>query len=194
MPRDSMHDPIDLASDGSLPASNPPSWAATRSDPPDSAREIASLQVTSPAFDDGASIPPRHAAEQNVSPPLEWSGVPEGTRELALLVEDPDAPGPRPFVHWAAYGIPHTVTQLSEGIGTGVDLPTLAEGMNSRGGRGFFGPSPPAGGGPHRYAFQIFALDAPLGLASGVDRDALVRAMTGHVIGYGRLMATYENR
>jgi hypothetical protein len=151
------------------------------------------LTVTTPSFRDGERIPARHGAEQNVSPALVWDGVPAGAREVVVLVEDPDAPAPQAFVHWSVYSIPPTVNSLPEGIGAGATLPAAAiEGKNSTGAAGFFGPKPPRGHGVHHYHFQVFALDAPLGLPPGVDRAAVVEAMKGHVLAQGDVVGTYE--
>jgi Raf kinase inhibitor-like YbhB/YbcL family protein len=152
------------------------------------------LEVTTPSFGDGSPIPARHVADHNVSPALAWRGVPAQTREVVVLVEDPDAPAPKAFVHWSVYGVSPRVTSLPEGVGTATVLPEGAtEGKNSLGETGFFGPKPPRGHGIHHYHFQVFALDAPLGLGPGVDRDALVEAMRGHVLAQGDVVGTYEN-
>jgi Raf kinase inhibitor-like YbhB/YbcL family protein len=153
------------------------------------------LAVTTTSFQENGPIPARHDGGHNVSPALAWSGLPEGTEEIAVLVEDPDAPLPQAFVHWSVYGIPPEVSSLSEGIGTDSTLPDGArEGENSTGNTGFFGPKPPRGHGVHHYHFQVFALDTRLGLEDGADRDALVAAMRGHVLAQGDLVGTYENR
>jgi Raf kinase inhibitor-like YbhB/YbcL family protein len=155
----------------------------------------ATMNLTTPSFPNDGPIPERHAGDHNVSPPLAWSGAPERTRELALLVEDPDAPLPQAFVHWAVYGLSPALTSLPEGVGIGSKLPKgAAEGRNSTGRSGFVGPKPPPGHGIHHYHFQLFALDEPLGLAPGAERDALVEAMRGHVVAQGELIGTYEIR
>ncbi|MCL2447617.1 MAG: YbhB/YbcL family Raf kinase inhibitor-like protein, partial [Polyangiaceae bacterium] len=154
-----------------------------------------SLTITTPSFPNDGPMPSRHAGDHNVSPPLAWSGAPKGTRELALLVEDPDAPLPQAFVHWMVYGISPALCSLPEGIGIGTKLPRgVAEGRNSTGRSGFVGPKPPRGHGVHHYHFQLFALDEPLGIAPGAERDALVLAMKGHVLARGELVGTYEIR
>ncbi len=152
------------------------------------------IRVSSPAFANGARIPDRHASEQNVSPALSWSGAPRGTKEIAIVVEDPDAPTLEPFVHWVVYGIPGAMTGLPEGIGRGTSLPPgVVEGKNSPGGRDYFGPKPPPGHGVHHYHFQVFALDRSLGLGPSVDRRALIEAMSGHLLAHGELVGTYES-
>jgi Raf kinase inhibitor-like YbhB/YbcL family protein len=157
--------------------------------------EATRLDVTTTSFVPDGPIPSRHDGRHNVSPALAWSGVPDRTEEVVLLVEDPDAPLPQAFVHWSVYGIPPRVTALPEGIGSKSSLPEGAhEGANSTGNTGFFGPKPPKGHGVHHYHFQVFAVDAPLHLAAGADRNAVVEAMRGHVLAQGAVVGTYENR
>jgi Raf kinase inhibitor-like YbhB/YbcL family protein len=107
-------------------------------------------------------------------------------KSYALIVEDPDAPMARPFVHWLAWNIPGSTTELPEGS------PQVAvEGENGSGSMGYFGPRPPAGDADHHYHFQVFALDTTLNLAPGAKRDDVVEAMKGHVLAKGELVATY---
>ena len=156
------------------------------------------LALTSTAFVAGGSIPARHTCDgEDVSPPLAWSGAPEGTRSFALLVDDPDAPDPkapkRVWVHWVLYDIPATVASLAEGA-SGRALPGGAhEGRHDGGGTGYAGPCPPIG--RHRYFHRLFALDATLpDLGGKAGRAALERAMDGHVLATAVLMGTYERR
>jgi Raf kinase inhibitor-like YbhB/YbcL family protein len=155
----------------------------------------ASLEVRSSAFAATAPIPDRYSAyHENQSPPLEWSGAPEKTQAFALVVEDPDAPGPQPFVHWLVAGMPARIHALPEGLphsSTLRDVGDARQGATSVGRAGWFGPRPPPGG-PHRYHFQVFALDAPLDLPSGFDREALLTAMKGHVLARGELVGIYQ--
>jgi Raf kinase inhibitor-like YbhB/YbcL family protein len=118
------------------------------------------IELTSPAFAPGSSIPRRFTCDgEDASPPLGWDGVPAGARELALLVEDPDAPNGT-FVHWTLFAIPPDTTGLREG-----EVPRGAlEGENSFGDRGYGGPCPPEHDEPHRYVFSVYALRAPLDL------------------------------
>ena len=155
----------------------------------------ASIDVRSSGFAANAPIPDRYSAyHENQSPPLEWSGAPERTKGLAIVVEDPDAPGAGPFVHWLVAGVPASTHALPGGL---PDSPTLGavgdarQGATSVGRAGWFGPRPPPGG-PHHYHFQVFALDAPLALAPGFDREALLAAMKGHVLARGDLVGTYQ--
>jgi Raf kinase inhibitor-like YbhB/YbcL family protein len=153
------------------------------------------LHVTTSSFAAGGPIPARHAAEGNLSAALAWTGIPARTVEIVVLVEDPDAPIPHAFVHWSLYGIPPNVTALDEGIGIEAPPPEGAlQGKNSTGKTGFLGPKPPRGHGVHHYHFQVFALDTPLGLGEGADRDSVVEAMRGHVLAQGEVVGTYENR
>jgi Raf kinase inhibitor-like YbhB/YbcL family protein len=156
---------------------------------------ITTLMLMSPAFEAGGAIPPRHAGKgvgDNISPALTWSGVPTGAKELVVVVEDPDAPLPRPFVHAIAFAISPSLTTLPEGA---LSLPaptTLSLGKNSWGGTRYAGPRPIPGHGPHAYVFQIFATSRPLSLAAGSSRRQLVAAMRGTVIARGRLNGFYE--
>jgi Raf kinase inhibitor-like YbhB/YbcL family protein len=146
------------------------------------------LALASAAFQPGAKIPKRHTGEgADVSPPLAWSGLPPGTRELALIGDDPDAPRPAPWVHWVIYGIPITVTEFKEGLtGTGI------EGTNDFGNVGYGGPMPPKGHGVHRYFFRLYALDKSLAGAPGWTKERLLSEMKGHVLEVAELMGTYE--
>src|SRR5438105_154954 len=148
------------------------------------------IDVCSDAFADNAAIPVKYSAEGlNVSPPLSWSGVPAEAREVVLVCEDPDAPMPRPFVHWVMSGLMPGQTCLPEGVQK-VRKPGEAggavQGENGRHEIGYMGPIPPKGHGPHHYHFEIFALDRPLdldggGAAESPDRDQLMKMMAGHV-------------
>jgi len=154
------------------------------------------IVLASPAFGDGQPMPTRHAGPgvgDNLSPPLSWSGVPAAAAELVLIVEDPDAPLPRPAVHLIATGIAPARTAFAEGaLGTGATDVRLGRGLFGR--RGYAGPRPVLGHGPHRYFFQIMALDQPLALGGAGDRAALLAAAAGHVLARGQLIGTYERR
>ena len=130
-----------------------------------------------------------------VSPEISWSRV-EGAKSYALILEDPDAPSERPFVHWVAFNIPGDVTELEEGVKK-ASRPYgdagFQQGKTSRGTVGYFGPRPPEGDGPHHYHFQVFALDTEeIDVPAGAERDQVVRAMKGHVLASGELIGTYE--
>ncbi|HEX2028615.1 MAG TPA: YbhB/YbcL family Raf kinase inhibitor-like protein [Nitriliruptorales bacterium] len=149
---------------------------------------LGDLQLTSSAFEDGDQIPTEHAGDgEDVSPPLEWREVPEGTREFALVCHDPDAPLVRGFTHWVVYGIPGDVTGIPRGGGG-----QYTEGQNDFGNRGYNGPAPPEEHGTHRYYFHLFALDAELGAAAGLTRLELLERIEGRVLEQARLVGTYE--
>jgi Raf kinase inhibitor-like YbhB/YbcL family protein len=142
--------------------------------------------LTSPAFSDGEAIPPRYTCEgANLSPPLSWSGLPEGTRSLALIMDDPDAPVGT-FTHWLAWGIDPEVGGLAAGERAPV------EGRNDFGVTGYGGPCPPPGHGPHRYFFRLYALDSEVGLHPGAIRKELERALEGHLLGEAVLVGVYQ--
>jgi Raf kinase inhibitor-like YbhB/YbcL family protein len=146
-------------------------------------KEVAVLSLTSTAFEDGGTIPVRHTCDgDDVSPPLAWTGLPDGTRSLALLVDDPDAPGGT-FTHWLAWDI-DPAGELAEGAAP------PGEGANGFGSRGYRGPCPPKGG-PHRYVFRLYALDAPLAVDAGADKASFQDAVAGHLLGVGELTGTY---
>jgi len=146
------------------------------------------LVVTSFAFGDGERIPRKYTGEgENVSPPLSWSGAPEGTEEFALICDDPDAPMAEPFVHWVVYNIPAERGHFEEGKARGA-----TEGKNGFGKIGYGGPMPPRGHGVHHYHFRVYALDTKLGLKPGVTKKELLGAMRGHVLAEGELVGTYE--
>ena len=148
----------------------------------------ATLQVSSPAFEAGGTIPTKYTGEgQSISPPLSWGGLPERTRELALICDDPDAPRSEPFVHWVVYKIPADSKGLPEGSAQGA-----LEGKNGAGGVGYTGPMPPQGGGVHHYHFEVYALDSELDVGAGLTKDQLLEAMEGHVLAEGELVGTYE--
>lgn len=156
----------------------------------------AELLVRSDAFENMSAIPSKYSAdEQQISPPLSWSTVPEGTKSLALVVEDPDAPTPNPFVHWLLYNIPAELRGLPEDV-RHEEIAAAArgalQGKNSTLKIGWAGMAPPKGDTPHHYHFQLFALDRTLELAPGAGRTALFDAMAGHVIGRGDLVGTYR--
>lgn len=156
---------------------------------------IETITVQSSAFRDGDPIPRKYSAEdQNLSPDLEWSGVPEEARELVLMVEDPDGLAGN-FSHWLVYNIPAYVNRLPEEIDPILrpgKVEGILQGKNSFGTIGYGGPLPAPGSGPHHYFFRIFALDQPLGLEPGLDKEDVQKAMYGHVIAQGYLMGTYE--
>ncbi len=149
-----------------------------------------SIEVSSPAFEPGGAIPRKHTGEgEDVSPALTWTGVPDETKEIALICDDPDAPTPAPWVHWVVYKIPADRTGLPEG-----DTQGALEGKNDFGGTGYGGPMPPRGHGVHRYHFKVYALDTELEVAAGLTKERLLEAMEGHVLAEGELIGTYERK
>jgi Raf kinase inhibitor-like YbhB/YbcL family protein len=151
------------------------------------------IPLTSPAFTDGSEMPLSSAGKgvgPNISPPLAWHGLPDDAVELVLVVEDPDAPLPRPVVHLALAGIPPELTGFAEGdLNEGGPYGT---GRGSFGRSGYAGPRPVPGHGAHRYVFQLYALSRPLGLPPGARPNSIVGAMNRAVLARGRLDGTYE--
>lgn len=156
------------------------------------------MKLESPAFDDGASIPRRHTADgPDVSPALSWTDTPPGTEELALIVDDPDAPRTDPWVHWVAHGIPPQLQELPEGIPRmrpPASPEGLIQGVNSfsEDRIGYRGPAPPEGHGPHHYRFTLYALDRAVELPPGASKEDLVDAMDGHILASATLTGVYE--
>jgi len=156
------------------------------------------MTLTSKAFENGKPVPRRHTGEgANVSPQLEWSGLPEQTKELALICDDPDAPRPEPWVHWVIYRVPADAKGLKEAVPTTEELAEpqgALQGKNSSGSVGYSGPMPPRGHGVHHYHFKLYALDVKLDLKPGLDKPALLAAMRGHVLAETEIVGTYERR
>jgi Raf kinase inhibitor-like YbhB/YbcL family protein len=153
---------------------------------------MAALRLTSPAFAHDAPLPVRFTADgEDVSPPLSWTGVPEGTRELVLICDDPDAEE-GVFTHWVVYGILPDASELPEGLPDDavVDEPvSLVQGLNEFDDIGYRGPEPDEDAGPHRLFFRLFALDAELDLSPGITRTELRRATKDHVLAIAELVA-----
>ncbi len=148
------------------------------------------FQIFSNAFREGGLIPKLHSGEgADVSPSLEWTGEPAGTRGFALIVDDPDAPAGT-WTHWLLWDLPAATHTLAQGFkpgGLGVS------GKNDFGRSGYGGPYPPKAHGPHRYFFTLYALDVPsLGLSAGAAAAAVHRALKGHVLSEARYMGRYE--
>jgi Raf kinase inhibitor-like YbhB/YbcL family protein len=155
----------------------------------------ACIQLTSSVFEDGKAIPIRYAGQgvgENISPPLNWSGVPEEAAELVLIMQDPDAPLPRPVVHVLATGISPTSGRLAEGALSGSTARDIRLGRSSFGRRAYAGPRALRGHGPHRYVFQLAALKRPLALAQEPTLSELLVAIRGNAIARGRLTGTFE--
>jgi hypothetical protein len=155
------------------------------------------ILLDSPTFRHGEPIPSPHTGEgADVSPALRWSGLPEGTRALALVCDDPDAPRAEPWVHWVLYGLAPTIGGLPEGLArtATVSDPPARQGPTDSGPAGYRGPMPPRGHGRHRYFFRLYALKEALELPPGLDKARLLAAIRPHVIGEGELMGTYERK
>jgi len=152
------------------------------------------ITVTSTAFAQGKPIPKRHTGEgEDLSPALAWMGVPEGTKEIVLICDDPDAPTAEPWVHWVIYRIPPTATGLPEAVPKQEKLPDGSkQGKNSWPRLGYNGPMPPPGHGTHRYFFKVYALDALTDLEPGATKRDVLKAIDGHIVAEGELMGTYE--
>jgi Raf kinase inhibitor-like YbhB/YbcL family protein len=152
--------------------------------------------LSSPAFDHGAPIPDKHRGRlfgPNISPALDWTSPPSGTAELALIVQDPDAPRRTPAIHALTGGIAPTLNGLPENaLANPSPVPGIQHGKGGLGRRGWAGPLPIRSHGPHTYAFQLYSLDQPLDLPAKFNLDQLIGACNGHVLGRARLDGTYE--
>jgi len=193
------------APDTPTPAPPTTTPASAEEAPAPTSTPVPPLQMSSGAFDPGGEIPVQYSCQgANLSPPLEWSGVPEGTRSLALLVDDPDSDPPG-FVHWVIYNMPPTSTGLPEGVSAEATLPdgTLQgandfavfaeEGQTFPGGApinrvGYDGPCP---GNTHRYVFTLYTLDAIFDLPAEATRADLLAAMEGRALGEAELTGVY---
>ncbi len=159
------------------------------------------VAITSGAFEDGQSIPTKYTEDgANLSPPLAWSYAPKGTKQWALICDDPDAPTPEPWVHWVIYSIPGDIRSLPQGVEPAETLAALGgalQGKNSwPDGQtiGYHGPAPPEGHGVHHYHFKLYALDTVLSLKPDMTKPALEKAIEGHILGTGELIGTYERK
>lgn len=154
---------------------------------------LSNMQLSSSAFANGGAIPRKFTGEaEDVSPALSWADAPRGTKSFALICHDPDAPLVKPgtygFVHWVLYGIPGSVSELSEGVDGYV------AGVNDFGNAGYGGPMPPPGHGTHHYFFWLLALDAEPDLPAGLTMWQLLERIENSVIGMNRLVGTYSRK
>lgn len=153
------------------------------------------FSLKSKAFKSGDEIPVRYTCQgDNISPPLSWTDIPDGTKSLALIVEDPDAPDPaapeRTWVHWVLYNIPPSVTELPEGV---MQLPEGAlEGINDWERNGYGGPCPPIG--RHRYFHILYALDSTIRELDYPDRQQLWQVIADNVLAEAQLVGTYQKK
>lgn len=154
------------------------------------------LTLSSPAFEDGGTMPMQCAARriggEDLSPPLGWSNVPSDAAELVLVMEDPDAPLPVPSVHLLAAGISAQAVDLASGVLSDSLSSQVRFGKWWTGAAVYRGPMPPPSHGPHRYVFQLFAVKPALDIDAGFDKQALLRAMTGKILARGALTGVFE--
>lgn len=168
--------------------------ATAATSPTPATAPLPRLTLTSPAFAPGAAIPKQYTCQgADSSPALAWTPGPQGTQTYALIMDDPDAPGGT-WVHWVIYNLPATALALPEGASSSkvpaANLPAgAAQGQTSFNRAGYGGPCPPSG--THRYFFHLYALDITLA-HTALDKAALLKAMTGHILAQGELMGTYK--
>jgi hypothetical protein len=149
------------------------------------------VKITSTAFQEGGMIPKQYTCDgQDISPPLAWDSVPPSAKTVALIADDPDAPG-KTWVHWVVFDLPASAKGLPENVAA---QETLAgggkQGTNDFRKVGYGGPCPPSG--THRYYFKVYVLDTDLGLDSKTTKDRLLKAMEGHIIAQGQLLGRYQ--
>ena len=149
------------------------------------------MKLSSTAFRDGEYIATLYTCEgQNISPPLAWRGVPQGTESLALIMDDPDAPSGI-FTHWVVFNIPAVTVNLPAAAKS-ANLPAgTLQGRNSYGTSAYGGPCPPPGS-PHHYRFTLYALDQSVALTAGVTREQLLSAARSHILAQARLVGLYQ--
>lgn len=151
------------------------------------------IKITSSAFEDGGMIPAKYTCDgADVSPALQWDAVPEGTKSIALICDDPDAPMGT-WVHWVLFNLPADTKELKENIPHDKTLPNGAiQGITDFGRNGYGGPCPPSG--THRYFFKIYALDTKIELSSSANKSQLVEAMKDHILAQGQLTGKYKRQ
>ncbi len=150
------------------------------------------ISISSDAFGPNEPIPARFSCDgENLSPALSWGEAPEGTQSFALIVDDPDAPG-GDFTHWVLFDLPVDADGLPEGV-EAAERPEVGgvQGSNDFGNIGYGGPCPPPGG-PHRYRFNLYALDGELGLEPGASKGLVVSAIQGRILAEGQLIGVYQ--
>jgi Raf kinase inhibitor-like YbhB/YbcL family protein len=156
------------------------------------------IQITSSAFPQGHPIPKKYTGEgADVSPPLSWTGIPERTKELVLICDDPDAPN-GDWVHWVIYKLPPDTQGLPEGVPRKPRLKEPAGAMQGRNSWpaneaiGYRGPMPPPGHGVHHYYFKLYALEAHMVVEPGLDKKTIMGEIGDHILAEGVLMGTYQ--
>jgi len=156
---------------------------------------VQPLTVTSPAAEEGQPIPEVYTAYgKNTSPPIAWDGAPPNTKSYVLIMEDPDAKGVTPRLHWLAYNIPGAAKGLNRSIRNGGELKSplgMRQGVNAFGGLGYIGPHPPKGDPPHHFHFEVFALDRPLAVKPGAGVETVIAAMTERVLAEGEAVGVF---
>lgn len=162
----------------------------------DQKEKKTNMKLSSDAFSEGSEIPREFTGEgADQSPPLSWSSAPVGTKEFALICEDPDATEKNPWVHWILYHVPFSTTKIPEGFPPvpKVEVPVRGtQGLNSFGNIGYEGPMPPLGHGEHHYYFRLYALDREIQLAPGATKQQLLHEMRGHILSEATLMGRYQ--
>jgi Raf kinase inhibitor-like YbhB/YbcL family protein len=155
--------------------------------------QAGKIELMSPGFGEGQMIPKDNTCDgRNASPELQWAAIPDETRSLALIVDDPDAPAGT-FVHWVLYNLPIDRHELTGNMPNDEVLPNGArQGINDSGKIGYGGPCPPSG--THRYYFTLYALDTDLDLPPGETKASLLDAMSNHILAKGQLMGRYKRQ
>ncbi len=151
------------------------------------------IKITSSAFEDQGLITPKYTCDgEDISPPLQWEQLPQDTRSIALICDDPDAPIGT-FVHWVLFNLPPETTELPESFPDDETLPDgTRQGVSDFGKTGYGGPCPPSG--THRYFFKIYALNTKVDLVAVADKPALLKAMEGHILAQGQLIGKYKRQ
>jgi hypothetical protein len=154
---------------------------------------MRNMRIESSAFAQGQPIPQKYTCEgADISPPLEWSGAPEGTKTFVVIADDPDAPAGT-WVHWVLFNLRAGSHGLLEAVPTGDLAAGGVQGRNDFGNIGYGGPCPPPGR-PHRYFFKLYALDIELRVKTGATKKDIVAAMQGHVLTQAEVIGTYQRR
>jgi len=198
-----MRKPITVAAVLAVFAIGDPSvHAQSQSGPPVLAKEVAParqgtrLRVTSPAFTSGRTLNEEFTQDgENMSPPLEWSRGPAGTRSYVIIAEDASVARPEPIVHWVVYNIPAAVQRLPRDMPSEATLPNGArQGKTASGSPGYVGPNPPAGQ-THAYHFQVFAVNTTLDIdPANADRNTVLEAIKGRVMASGDIVGDYTGQ
>ena len=149
---------------------------------------MVELKIISNGFEDNKEMPAKYGySHENINPQLFFEEIPEETKSLVLIMDDPDAPMARPFVHWVVFNIPSNTREIPEG-----QVPEKAvQGQNDFGDKGYRGPKPPSG--THRYQFKVYALDTTLDLQEGATKQEVLDAIEGHVLGQGQITGLFPS-